>query len=174
MNEERAFALMMDALDGVLDDSDSAELDQYLNHHPNMAAEWDSLQTIDHLFRASPPASVPVNFTERTLARLPNPRARRIFMSMFFILLFLGGLVPILLGVFTFAQGGFDAIGGNLNGGFQVIQVLIIGLSSALRSLISNQPIVYAWLATMLLSILIWAQTYRNAMLQPIPVPVRA
>lgn len=174
MNEQQAFALMMDALDGVLDDSDSAELTRYLEHHPELAQEWDALQSVDLLLRASPPVAAPVNFSERTLARLPNPRARRLFMALFFAMLFLGGMLPIALGIFTYSQGGFNEIGTNLEGTFQVLQVLFVGVTSSLRSLVVTQPVIYAWLATMLLSIVIWAQTYRNAMTQFQPQPVRA
>ena len=130
MNEEQAFALMMDALDGVLDESDSAELTRYLAHHPDLAAEWDAMQAVDDLLRVSPPAAVPTNFSERTLARLPNPRARRIFMAMFFLLLFLGGLIPVALGVYTISQGNFATTGIDLNGGVQIIRVLMIGIAS--------------------------------------------
>ena len=176
MNEEQAFALMMDALDGVLDESDSAELNRYLTHHPDLAAEWDAMQAVDNLLRESPPAVVPTNFSERTLARLPNPRARRIFMAMFFILLFLGGLIPVALGIYTISQGSLATAGIDLSGGFQVVRVLIIGISSAVRSLVVTQPVIYAWLTTMLLSILLWVQTYRSAMnnvtLQPISVRI--
>ena len=173
MNEEQAFALMMDALDGVLDETDSAELNTYLAYHPDLAMEWDALQAVDQLLRTAPPAAAPVNFSEQTLARLPNPRARRIFMATLFVLMLLGSLIPIAFGIYTLSQGGFSTVGIDLSGGFQILRVLLIGVASALRSLTTTQPVIYAWLATMLLSILLWAQTYRNAMRQPILVPIR-
>ncbi|MEM7291676.1 MAG: hypothetical protein AAF412_15120 [Pseudomonadota bacterium] len=173
MNEQQAFALMMDALDGVLDDSESTKLNQYLSNHPDLANEWEALQSVDLLLRASPPVAAPVNFTERTLARLPNPRARRIFMAFFFLMLLLGSILPIAFGIYTYSEGGFSDISANLAGTFQVLRVLFVGMTSAIQSLVVTQPVVYAWLATMLLSILVWAQTYRSAMAQVVPVPVR-
>ena len=173
MNEQQAFALMMDALDGVLDDAESTKLNQYLSNHPDLANEWEALQSVDLLLRASPPVAAPVNFTERTLARLPNPRARRIFMGFFFLLLLLGSILPIAFGIFTYSEGGFSEISTNLAGTFQVLRVVLIGVTSSIRSLVITQPMIYAWLATMLLSILVWAQTYRSAMAQVQPAPVR-
>ena len=174
MNEERIFALMMDALDGVLDDRDSAELNTYLTTHPSMKQEWEAMQTVDVLLRAAPPVATPIQFSERTLARLPNPRARRIFSALFFVLLLLGGLIPIALGLLTFSQGGFGDIAVNLGSGFQIIRVLVIGFTSSLRGIVVTQPVVYGWLAAMLLAIGMWMNVYRNATMQLQPVLVRA
>ena len=72
--EENIYTMMMEALDGELSETGLNELESHLRVRPDLAREWVALQAIDRLFRNSPILSPAVDFTQRTLARLPNRR----------------------------------------------------------------------------------------------------
>ena len=175
MNEERVFTLMMDALEGVLDEAESAELQTYLDEQPELAHEWQAMQTIDAMLIATPPTALPVNFATRTLKRLPNERNRRIFMSIFYFLLLLGGLLPILGGILLSSQLGNATFGsGSIAESLQLLSVVASGMVSALRTFIINQPMIFGWLTVMLCAILLWASIFRQYSNQVQPVLIHS
>ena len=94
--EENAYSLMMEALDGELSATGWAELESHLRVRPELAQEWQALQAIDQLFRSTPALSPAADFTQRTLARLPNRRTRLWFVASLYVLLLVVGLIPVL------------------------------------------------------------------------------
>lgn len=174
IDEERAFTLMMDALDGDLDAQARQELERYLAQQPLLQREWVALQRVHTLLVAAPPVAVPVNFAARTLARLPDPRRRRIFLSAFFVLLLLGGALPLLLAALLFAPQTAGAFGQSLGGLFEVARVLLGGVASSVRALLVSQPFVIGWLALMLVAVGAWISVYTQVLNTPQPAHATA
>lgn len=165
---------MMDALEGVLEPEESAELHRYLSDHPDLAAEWEAMQAVDDMLREAPPIAVPVHLMDNTLYRLPTARNRRLFMSAFFFVLLLGGLLPFMLGIFVSTQLGGASLGGqSIFAGIQVLQVIGTGMLSAIRTVLSTQPIVFGWFTLMLGVIATWIAVFRqySVQVQPVLVP---
>ncbi len=172
MEEERIYTLMMEALDGVLDEAESAELTELLLQHPDLAQEWDAMQAVDEMLRFAPPTPAPVHFAQMTLARLPNPRNRRIFLAAFYLALLLGGLTPILFGVALSSQlGGITA---GIGETWRVLQTIFSGIFTATRSIMLTQPYITSWLAVLVGVILLWVAAYRRAVndVQLVPLPI--
>lgn len=77
-HDERYFMMMMEALDGKSTAGEHAELQAHLRECADCAREWQALLAIDALFRQTPILMPAVDFAERTLARLPDARTRRL------------------------------------------------------------------------------------------------
>lgn len=166
---------MMDALEGILEPNESAELNLWLADHPDEAQEWEAMQAVDGLLRASQPMAAPVHFAERTLGRIPNPRNRRLFMFAFYLVMLMGGLLPILFGILLSTQLGSAAFGGfSIFEGFDLLRVISSGLVSAIRTVVVTQPVVFGWLSAMLAAIFVWAAVFRQYSGQVRPVLVTA
>jgi anti-sigma factor RsiW len=67
---ERIEILMMDALDGEITPAERAELNAFLQNHPDLAEEWAMMQTIDTLFWETPALAPEPGFAQRTLAQM--------------------------------------------------------------------------------------------------------
>lgn len=163
-NEERIHELMIAALDDELDDVGSAELNHHLADHPDLAAEWNGILFIDNLLSDAPPMLAPVNFAERTLAQLPNPRYRRIFLACLFGILLILGLVPVLGGIYAYGQFDGGAFVGdfalNLAQYFSFIRVASSAILSGLSAVAVNQPWAFAWVFLMIAVIFAWQNFY--------------
>ena len=172
MEEERIYTLMMESLDGVLDEAESAEFDYLLTQNPDLAEEWEAMQAVDELFRFAEPAPCPVHLAQMTLARLPNPRNRRIFTAIFFVALLVGGMIPILFGLAISSQLGGVSVG--LGGTFAVLEATFGGLFAATRSIVLSQPYALSWIAALVGVIMLWLTVYRRAVndVQFVPVAV--
>ncbi len=172
MNEERIFSLMMNALDGVLDEEESAELELGLADHPTLAQEWEAMQAIDNLLIATPAAAQPINFAANTLNRLPRERTRRLYMSIFFMLLLIGGLMPLIAGIVINSQ--LDLIGGSFAESVQLMLTVSTTLLSALFTYVSNQPMTWVVLSAMVGAILMWTNVFQNYSNRVQPVLIRS
>ena len=75
---DRIYALMMDALDGPLSSEEQGQLDSAFLPHPELAAEWQAILMVDALLLEAPTVAPPNRFAARTIARVPDWRARRI------------------------------------------------------------------------------------------------
>lgn len=95
MTHDEAFALMMDALDGVLTAGNRIRLDDHLVACPECRAEWDSLQVVDSLLAGATMVPAPDGFGQRLEARLAVPSWRRAFGALF--ALGLGSLLILVL-----------------------------------------------------------------------------
>ena len=98
---DRAYILMMDALDGDLSAQDA--LQAHLQQCIPCAREWHTLQAVDQLLRRAPVISPAADFAQRTIAQLPNQKHRLWSLSALYIFLLVGGMIPlILLGLLAF------------------------------------------------------------------------
>ncbi len=93
---EEAYALMMDALDGNLNSTQSKQFRIYLRKFPELNAEWRSMQVIDSWLTDAPTAKPSAAFTEQTVLRLPDISLRRWAVALAFALVLLLGTVPLM------------------------------------------------------------------------------
>ena len=166
---EDVYLLMMEALDGELNDEQAEDLARYLQD-PDYAQEWEALQAVELMFTASPLLVPAPNFAKRTLAALPNRRLRVWVTSIVYLLLFMSGLVPLVLGgltLFVFqtnASGGFLSVLTQLTAvAGTVIGALFLGLGE----FVTQQPMAIGWLLVMLGTISLWGGVFRRVVLQP-------
>ena len=103
-HEERFYLMMMAALDDELAGAERAELETHLQGCPDCTREWRTLTAIETLFRQTPLLMPAVDFAERTLARLPNRRTRRMALGAIYGFLLLSGLVPLVMGLYLAAR----------------------------------------------------------------------
>ena len=176
MDEEHIYSLMMDALDDELDEQGSAELQTYLAQNPALAQEWQGIRYIDNLLIATPPIMVPVSFAERTLARLPNPRVRRTFILAFFMLLLFLGLAPMLGLAWVALQSGGPTMFGSFTTSIGELAQLFVTLTDAvfttIGTVLTQQPILFGWLALMVGIVAVWYSVYQQLTLQPQPAAI--
>lgn len=95
MTHEEAFALMMDALDGVLSPAGKKALDGHLALCQDCYAEWHSLQLVDKMLASAQAIPAPVGFGQRVQAKLEVPSWRRTLGALF--ALSLGSVFALLL-----------------------------------------------------------------------------
>jgi anti-sigma factor RsiW len=173
--DETVYALMMEALDGELTDSGLTELEAHLRVRPDLSREWQAMQAIDRLFRSTPALSPAADFTQRTLARLPNRRVRLWFVAAVYLLLLLVGLIPVvLLGwlAVQFAPALFEpAIVRTLvQAGSQLVSVIgavLLALALGAGNYIRQQPLILVSLLVMLGAVAMWSGIYRQLVSAP-------
>lgn len=103
--------LMSLALDGQLEDEETAKLQVHLKHCPPCAQQWQLWQTIDTRFRAAPLVAPPVDFVARVEKRVHQQERRRHFrvgvlLSLLTFVLWAAGLIgtAIVLGFLVYNQ----------------------------------------------------------------------
>jgi anti-sigma factor RsiW len=168
---DEVYALMMDALDGELSPEAWAELEAHLLANPSLQKEWSSWQAVDELFRTTP-AVMPVglDFTERTLARLPNPSQRFWVLGGLYSLLFFLGLLPLI---------GAAWLAGNLTPiaappvifrsmtvfiveFWGLAQVVLRGLAVGAAQFIQQHPLIMAGALGLIGVVILWNNVYRQ------------
>lgn len=161
--EDDVYALMMDALDGALSDYGYRQLEVGLQLHPALQEEWQALRAVDSLLQQTPmmiPAPS-VNFTTRTLARLPNLRFRRWLTGAVYSILLMSGILPVIIiallsigwgNVYQLAAVVLDAVG----------QLLI-----SLANQAGQQPAIIGTILVMIGSITLWSGVYRQLVAEP-------
>jgi hypothetical protein len=175
MEHDDYLAFMMDALDGELTDSNQLELESHLRACPTCTREWYTLQAIDTLFRQAPILSPAADFTQRTLARLPNRRVRLWAMSLVYGLLLLSGILPMVLIVVALVRlvpvamepAVVSSIFSLMNKGFQVIGAVGGALARGLGQLVTEQPAVLGLLFVMAGIVFLWNGVYRQMVAMP-------
>jgi anti-sigma factor RsiW len=182
MERERVYALMMSALDGEeLTAADSAELDAVLLQDTELAQEWTSMQHIDTLFRQTPLVAPPANFAQRTLERLPTPSRNHVWaVSAFYLALLIGGLIPILAGLWFLTAYGdvvqqtavFQALNQTVGVSLQAFGAVLSAVATVAANAVNDQPFVMGWIFLLLGIVVLWSNVYRY-MLQPVAQPVR-
>jgi anti-sigma factor RsiW len=95
MEHEDAYYLMMEALDGELNGSGRSRLEGHLRTCAHCNREWQALMAVDSLLRQAPLLSPAADFTQRTLARLPQRRYRVWLIGAIYGLLLLSGFAPL-------------------------------------------------------------------------------
>ena len=172
--EEAAFALMMDALDGEISASGWDALQVHLRAHPGLAREWQSWQAVDQLLRATPALAPAVDFTERTLARLPNLAQRRRVLGVLYSLLLVLGVLPVLglawvsfllLPLLT-ATGPLGSAVTYLSSLLTVAQIVVEAAVSSTVEFVAQYPYVLGWLFVMAGLVFLWNGVYQQLTLQ--------
>lgn len=176
MTEQQIFDLMMDALDDEIDEQGLAQLNAYLLTDAQLAQEWEAMQIVDTLLRETPPIVAPVNLVERTLARLPNASYRRSVLTIFYLLLLVGGMIPLIFTVWLAMQFGGDTIFGALTQALSEISIFVQLFSRAIfttaGTIITEQPVLLGWLCLLLGIIGLWYNVYQNMVSATQPMPL--
>jgi predicted anti-sigma-YlaC factor YlaD len=181
MTHEDAFALMMDALDGVLKPADSERLDEHLAVCSDCDAEWKALQLVDGLLASAPPIPAPIGFSQRVQARIEVPSWRRTLAMLY--ALSLGSLLALLLiavpaaavmlGIWTLYNepASFSSLlvwlgqlarvsGSLLDAAWTTVRLFVADLAAS--------PVTFAWTLMAALVVAVWARVLRR----PEPVHV--
>ncbi|MBK8987943.1 MAG: zf-HC2 domain-containing protein [Chloroflexi bacterium] len=177
MEHEETYLLMMEALDGELVDSDQVELEAHLRACPSCQQEWQALLAVHTLLQQAPALSPAVDFAQRTLARLPNRRTRVWALTAVYILLLLGGVLPIALGIWlAFVMRPIlseptilSSISQSIGQAWQVMGTIAAALLSGLGQVIVQQPALLGWLLVLLGIVSVWGGVSRQLIFQPNP-----
>ena len=175
MEHEEFYMLMMDALDGELLADEQRLLESHLRACPDCMREWQAMSAIDALFRRSPMLSPAADFTQRTLARLPNRRLRLWLMGVVYVALLMAGLLPVLLVVGTAvllasSVGEPAALSSGLAWlveGVQLGGVVVGAVFTAVFRQVVEQPSIIGWLLVMVGIVFLWSGVYRQMLNTP-------
>jgi anti-sigma factor RsiW len=167
--------MMMDALDGELAAGDDAELQTHLRGCPDCAREWRTLLAIEMLFRQTPLLMPAVDFAQRTMARLPNRRARRAALGALFGFLLLSGILPLVVGVFIAARyapiltrpellgGVWSSVSGVARALVTVVEALVAGAGR----FVIEQPALIGWMIILAGLVFLWGGVFQRLLAQP-------
>ena len=170
MDHDDAFALMMDMLDGEPLEYQVRDLETHLRACPDCEREWRALVTIDTLFRQTPALSPAADFVEKTLARLPNRRARIWAMGTIYGAILLGGLVPlVLLGYLayrlmpvlsqpTLIESIFESLGTT----YRAAGIIMAALASGAGEVLVQQPTYVGYMLVVAGIIFLWGGVYKR------------
>lgn len=135
---EQAGEMMSARLDGRLDSTEIALLENHLVACSACQAEWHSLQALDRMLASAPTAHAPARLRVQVMARLSRrEQARRAIiggtaLALGTVALALLALAPVLLGLFD-ATGIAPAL---VSGGPETIVQLLALLGAASRTLL--------------------------------------
>jgi anti-sigma factor RsiW len=171
MEHEEIAPLMMEALDGELTKDRQRDLEAHLMSCESCAREWQAIQAIHQLFLQAPILSPAADFTQRTLARLPNRRLRILVTGSIYSLLLISGVVPLAIFIwlavqFAPALNQPAFMGGLLQAGGQVLQLLGAALSACWQGLgtvgelLGQQPAILGGLFVMIGVVFLWSGVY--------------
>ena len=170
MEHEEIFTLMMDALDGELAENGEQELEVHLRACPECTREWQVLLAIDRLVRHAPALSPAAGFTQRTIARLPNRKARVWAISTIYGLVLLSGLIPLLIGILAINKLGpilsqpslVQSVLQSVQTTVHVAGTILAALLSSAGEVIMQQPTLIGWLLVMMGIVFLWGGVYRQ------------
>lgn len=171
MEHEEIFTLMMEALDGEIEQSRDAEMRAHMQSCQSCAREWQALLTIHQLFLQTPALSPAADFTQRTLSRLPNSTYRLWFISAIYGLLLVVGFLPLAIIAWLTVQLGPALnqpafLRGLLQAGEQVVRlgqaVVAAGWQAlgGLGELAGQQPALIGLLLVMIGVVFLWGGVY--------------
>lgn len=172
-----AYELMMDALDGELANNAKRELEAHLQTCSDCLREWHALVAIETLLRTTPALSPAADFTQRTLAKLPNRRYRIWAITAVYALLLLCGFVPMLLGVWTVFRlvpvlnqpALFEGISQSISTAVQVLGTVLGALFNGLGEVVAQQPATLGWFLVIIGVISLWSGILRELMTSAAP-----
>lgn len=173
MEHEEIYMLMMEALDGDLSDSENREMVEHLATCHSCAREWQAVQTIHQLFLQTPALSPAADFTQRTLAILPNTSYRIWLIGAIYGFLLISGVLPlVVIGwlATTFAPALTEpAFGrGLVQAGSQLLSLVSAVLNAfwqgvgGLVQILTQQPAVLGWFFVMVGVVFLWGGVYRQ------------
>jgi len=173
MEHEEIYLLMMEALDGDLVDSESREMEAHLATCYSCAREWQAIQTIHQLFLQSPALSPAADFTQRTLASLPNNSYRIWLIGAIYGFLLMSGVLPLVFvgWLVTMLAPALNepAFGrGLVQAGGQVLALVAAVLGAfwqglvGIVQLLAEQPAYLGWFFVMVGVVFLWGGVYRQ------------
>ena len=173
MEHDEIYVLMMEALDGDLADADSREMEAHLATCHSCAREWQAVQTIHQLFLQTPALSPAADFTQRTLASLPNNAYRVWLIGAIYGVLLMSGVFPLVVVGWlaaTLAPALVEpAFGrGLVQAGSQMASLISAVLGAfwqgvgGLAQLLIEQPAILGWLFVMVGVVFLWGGIYRQ------------
>jgi anti-sigma factor RsiW len=175
MRSDEVYALMMEALDGELSEDGLAELEFHLRARPDLAREWHAIRHVDALMRSAPVLYPAADFTQRTLARLPNARQRLWISLVVYLMIMASGLIP-LAAIAWLAIQLVPALGepaffrslwqGVLEFG-HMASVVLSALLTGAGQFVSEQPAILAWFVVLIGIVALWAGVYSRLVWQP-------
>jgi anti-sigma factor RsiW len=170
MDHNNIFALMMDMLDGEASEDEVRTLEAHLRACPECEQEWRALVAIDTLFRQTPALSPAADFVEKTLALLPNRRARIWAMSTIYGTILLGGLIPLLLLGYlgykllpilsqpALVGSVFESLGTT----YRAASVILAALACGAGEVLMQQPVYIGLLMVVTGIIFLWGGVYKR------------
>lgn len=176
MEHENTYMLMMEVLDGEISNDNRQTLDLHLQACPTCHREWQALQAIDTLFRQAPTLSPATDFAQRTIARLPNRRYRIGILLAIYVVVLIGGLLPILVGAWAATRIApifneptiLNSIWQSVTAVGQIIVTVIGALFTGLGQFVLEQPAVLGWFLVLIGFIALWGGVMREVVWQPV------
>ncbi len=173
MEHDDVFALMMDMLDGEATQMQAQSLEAHLRACPGCDREWRALVAIDTLFRQTPALSPAADFVGKTLARLPNRRARIWAMGAVYGAILLGGLVPLaILGLLVYRlmpvltqPALVSSVLGSLQTTYRTTGTVLGALANGAGEALVQQPTYLGWMIVVAGVIFLWGGVYRRLVL---------
>ncbi len=173
MEHDEIYTLMMEALDGELEESEQGQMMAHFQECSTCAREWETIQAIHQLLLQAPVLSPAADFTQRTLALLPNTRYRIYAISAIYGFLLLVGLIPLAVIIWFILQIGpaFNQpafIRGLQQGGGQLLQVMQTVVQAGWQGLgtfgelLGQQPSILGWLLVLVGVVFLWGGVYRQ------------
>ena len=180
-HEERFYLMMMAALDDELAGAERAELETHLQGCPDCTREWRTLTAIETLFRQTPLLMPAVDFAERTLARLPNRRTRRMALGAIYGFLLLSGLVPLVMGLYLAARyapilSQPELLGGiwaSITGTGRAVATIIEALLTGAGRFVIEQPALIGWFIILAGLVFLWGGVFQRLLMQPVEATSR-
>jgi anti-sigma factor RsiW len=173
MEHEKIYSLMMEALDGDLADSEYREMEAHLHSCYSCAREWQAVQAIHQLFLHTPALSPAADFTQRTLANLPDNGYRIWLIGAIYGFLLISGVLPLVvigwlvttlapaLSQPAFARGLVQAGSQLWSLVSAVLGAFWLGIGG-LAQLLAQQPAVLGWFLVMIGVVFLWGGVYRQ------------
>ncbi len=170
MEHEEYYLMMMDTLDGELAEEQQMQLESHLRACPPCQREWQALVAIDKLFREAPILAPAADFTQRTLARLPNRRYRAWLIGVIYTVLLFSGVLPLLIGAWAVQRYGvimnepgvLRSLLQSLAHTLEVIGTVATALFTAMGQFVLENPAVLGWFFVMVGIITLWSGVYRQ------------
>jgi hypothetical protein len=130
---------------------------------------------IELLFRQAPILMPAIDFAERTLARLPSPRTRRMALGAIYAILLLSGIFPLVFGLFLSARyapvlsrpellaGVWSSVVGVVRAAATVVEALLVGAGR----FVIEQPALIGWLVILAGFVFLWGGVFQRLLAQP-------
>ena len=181
MEHENAYGLMMDALDGDLTGEGRNALQVHLQACPSCAREWHALTAIDTLFRQTPAVAPTAGFVQRTMTRLPSRRLRLGVVGLMYVLLLLGGLLPLWGGIWLASNYGpllteaswLSSVAETAVALLQIGGTVVSALLTGAGEFMLQYPATMGWLLMLAGSVALWRGVYQQFTWQSAPVMVQ-
>lgn len=175
MRSDDLYALMMEALDGELSEDGLAELEFHLQARPDLAREWYAIRHVDALMRSAPVLYPAADFTQRTLARLPNARQRLWISLVIYLMILASGLIPLGAIAWLAIQllpaliepAFFRSLWQGVLGFGHMVTVVLSALLNGASQFVNQQPTILAWLVVLVGIVALWAGVYSRLVWQP-------